>query len=95
VGKDHGARTDFIIPGKVDRGGAINLISPRGTASKNCLGQATSGYLVEAKKVSEQDYKEWRKLNPEAFDDAFSREYDPGAGLRFNAWVESSSLSGE
>ncbi|MBN1191458.1 MAG: molybdopterin-dependent oxidoreductase [Dehalococcoidales bacterium] len=85
---DHGARTDFIIPGKVDRGGAVNLISPRGTASKNCLGQATSGYLVDVQKVTQQDYEKWRQIDPEAFDDAFSREYDPAAGLRFNAWVE-------
>jgi len=85
---DHGSRTDFIIPGKIDRGGAINLISPRGTASKNCLGQATSGYLVDVQKVTARDYEQWRKLDPEAFDDAFTREYDPAAGLRFNAWVE-------
>lgn len=85
---DHGARTDFIIPGKVDRGGAINLISPRGTASKNCLGQATSGYLVEAQKVTEEDYQEWRKMDAEAFENAYRREYDPAAGLRFDAWVE-------
>jgi molybdopterin guanine dinucleotide-containing S/N-oxide reductase-like protein len=85
---DHGARCDFIIPGKVDRGGAINLISPRGTASKNCLGQATSGYLVDVQKVTEKDYHEWRKKDSEAFDEAFRREYDPAAGLRFNAWVE-------
>ncbi len=84
---DHGSRTDFIIPGKVDRGGAINLISPRGTASKNCLGQATSGYWVDVQKVTERDYENWRKLDPEAYDDAFSRDYDPAAGLRFNAWV--------
>jgi molybdopterin guanine dinucleotide-containing S/N-oxide reductase-like protein len=32
---DHGARADFIIPGKLDRGGAINLISPVGLSSKN------------------------------------------------------------
>jgi anaerobic selenocysteine-containing dehydrogenase len=85
---DHGARTDFIIPGKVDRGGAINLISPRGTASKNCLGQATSGYLVEIQKVTDQDYAEWRKMDPEAFENAFTREYDPASGLCFKAWVE-------
>jgi molybdopterin guanine dinucleotide-containing S/N-oxide reductase-like protein len=84
---DHGARCDFIIPGKVDRGGAINLISPRGTASKNCLGQATSGYLVDVQKVIEKDYLEWHTMDPAAYDDAFKREYDPAAGLRFNAWV--------
>lgn len=83
---DHGARVDYIIPGKVDRGGAINLISPSGIISKNCCGQATSSYLVEVEKVSMSQMEEWRKLNPEAF----NREYDPASGLRFNAWVEGS-----
>ncbi len=81
---DHGARCDFIIPGKLDRGGAINLISPRNTMSKNCLGQATSGYLVEVEKVTMAQMEEWKKQYPEAF----SREYDPASGLRFDAWVE-------
>jgi trimethylamine-N-oxide reductase (cytochrome c) len=85
---DHGARHDPIIPNKVDRGGAINTIAPLGITSKNCVGQATSGYLVDVQKVTEKDYEEWRKMDPEAFDDAFKREYDPAAGLRFNAWVE-------
>jgi hypothetical protein len=84
---DHGSRCDFIIPGKVDRGGAINLISPRGTISRNCLGEATSGYLVDVQKVTERDYEEWRKLDPAAFDEAFRREYDAASGLRFDAWV--------
>ncbi len=84
---DHGARTDFIITGKVDRGGAINLISPRGTSSKNCLGQATSGYLVDVRKAGAEDWVEWRAMDPEAYDDALSREYDPASGLRFRAWV--------
>jgi molybdopterin guanine dinucleotide-containing S/N-oxide reductase-like protein len=81
---DHGARVDAIIPGKLDRGGAINLISPEGTTSKHCAGQATSGYLVEVEKVSMDEMEEWRKKYPEAFE----REYDPASGLRFNAWVE-------
>ena len=84
VSMDHGARVDYIIPGKVDRGGAINLISPSGIISKNCAGQATSSYLVEVEKVSLSEMEEWRKQNPEAF----TREYDPASGLRFNAWVE-------
>ena len=81
---DHGARVDYILPGKVDRGGAINLISPSGIISKNCVGQATSSYLVEVEKISMSEMEEWRKQNPEAF----TREYDPASGLRFNAWVE-------
>ncbi|GAH90102.1 unnamed protein product, partial [marine sediment metagenome] len=44
---DHGARYDPIVPGELDRGGAINTISPRKTTSKNATGMATSGYLVE------------------------------------------------
>jgi molybdopterin guanine dinucleotide-containing S/N-oxide reductase-like protein len=80
---DHGSRTDFIIPGKLDRGGAINLISPRNTMSKNCLGQATSGYLVDVQKVTMSQMDQWKAKFPEAFE----REYDPGSGLRFDGWV--------
>jgi molybdopterin guanine dinucleotide-containing S/N-oxide reductase-like protein len=81
---DHGARHDPIIPGKVDRGGAINTIAPNGISSKNAVGQATSGYLVDVQKVSGKEWDEWRRDYPEAF----KREYDPASGLRFNAWVE-------
>ena len=84
VYQDHGARCDWIIGGKLDRGGAINLISPGGTASKNCIGQATSGYLVEVQRVSMGEMDEWRNKYP----DAFEREYDPASGLRFDSWVE-------
>jgi len=81
---DHGARVDSIIPGKLDRGGAINLITPDGITSKNCVGMATSGFLVEVERVTGAQMEEWRKQYPEAFE----REYDPASGLRFNAWVE-------
>jgi hypothetical protein len=86
ISMDHGARVDPIIPGKLDRGGSINLISPYNIISKNCAGMATSGYLVEVQKVSGGEWEEWRKNYPEAFD----REYDPAAGLRFNAWIQES-----
>ncbi len=81
---DHGARCDWIAPGEIDRGGAINLIAPTGIISKNAAGQATSGYLVEVEKVTLGQMEEWEKKYPEAFE----REYDPASGLRFNAWVE-------
>ncbi len=81
---DHGARCDWIIPGKLDRGGAINLISPGGTTSKNCVGQATSGYLVQVEKISMSQMEEWMIQNP----DAFQRAYDPASGLCFKAWLE-------
>jgi molybdopterin guanine dinucleotide-containing S/N-oxide reductase-like protein len=80
---DHGARIDPIILGKVDRGGAINTIAPIGTTSKNCVGQATSGYLVQVAKVTGEEWDQWRKENPAAF----ARPYEKGAGLRFEAWV--------
>ena len=80
---DHGARHDPIIPGKVDRGGAINTIAPNGLTSQQCCGQATSGYLVEVQKIRPEEWETWRRDYPEAFE----REYDPGAGLRFNGWV--------
>jgi molybdopterin guanine dinucleotide-containing S/N-oxide reductase-like protein len=85
---DHGARHDPLVPGWVDRGGAINTIAPYGVSSRNAVGQATSGYLCDVQKVTEQDYAEWRQMDPEAFDNAYKREYDQAAGLRFNAWVE-------
>ena len=81
---DHGARVDWIIPGKLDRGGAINLITPIGITSKNCVGHTVSGYLVEVEKVSLAQMEEWKEQYPEAF----SREYDPASGLRFDAWIE-------
>ena len=35
---DHGARWDPIIPGELDRGGAINTITPHNVTSKNATG---------------------------------------------------------
>jgi anaerobic selenocysteine-containing dehydrogenase len=81
---DHGSRCDWIIPGKLDRGGAINMISPTAIISKHAVGHAVSGYLVEAEKVTLAQMEEWKHQYP----DAFEREYDPASGLRFNAWVE-------
>ena len=81
---DHGARTDWVIPGELDRGGAINLISPEAITSKNCAGQATTGYLVEVEAVTMAQMGKWKDQYP----DAFKREYHPGSGLRFDAWIE-------
>ena len=84
VSMDHGARIDFIIPGKLDRGGAINLITPAGITSEHCAGEATSSFLVEIEKVTPALMEEWQNKYPEAF----TRDYSPGSGLRFNAWIE-------
>jgi anaerobic selenocysteine-containing dehydrogenase len=81
---DHGARCDAILPGKIDRGGAIDLISPDGTTSRNCVGEATSGFLVEVAKVTRDEMEEWKRKYPEAF----NRKYDPASGLCFDAWIE-------
>ena len=61
---DHGARHDPIIPGKVDRGGAINTIAPHGLTSKNACGQATSGYLVDVAKIRPEEWETWRQGLP-------------------------------
>jgi anaerobic selenocysteine-containing dehydrogenase len=85
--QDHGARADFITTGPgacIERGGAINLISPENGTSQNCWGMATSGYLVEVAKVADFQMEEWKREYPEAFE----REYDPASGLRFDAWIE-------
>jgi trimethylamine-N-oxide reductase (cytochrome c) len=81
---DHGARHDPIIPGVIDRGGAINCISGEGITSEKCVGQATTGYLVEVTKLSGAEMDQWKVDYPEVF----NRDYDPGAGLRFEAWLE-------
>jgi anaerobic selenocysteine-containing dehydrogenase len=72
---DHGARYDPIVPGELDRGGAINTITPHNITSKNATGMVVSGFLVEVEGVNIEDL---RKNYPEAF----SRPYHAGAGLR-------------
>jgi anaerobic selenocysteine-containing dehydrogenase len=71
---DHGARYDPIVPGELDRGGAINTITPHNTTSKNVAGMAVSGFLVEVEQVN---LDELRRRYPEAF----KKPYRPAAGL--------------
>jgi trimethylamine-N-oxide reductase (cytochrome c) len=73
---DHGARYDAIVPGELDRGGAINLITPRNTISKNATGMVSGGFLIEYERA---DLEALRKQHPEAF----ARPIDKGTGL---AW---------
>ena len=77
-----GSRVDPIAP-HIDRGGTINLISPEATVSKNCKGFAVTGYLIEAEKLTQEEYDSWKKDYPEAFD----RAYDAGQGITRDAWV--------
>jgi molybdopterin guanine dinucleotide-containing S/N-oxide reductase-like protein len=75
---DHGARYDPIVPGEIDRGGAINTITPHHGTSRNCRGgMVVSGFLVE---VERANLDELQKKYPEAF----SRPYHRGSGLDFN-----------
>ena len=82
VYQDHGARVDPVVVGErgLDRGGANNLICPTATTSKNAVGEATNGYLVNVEKV---DVFELARRYPEAF----GRDYDPADGLRVSAWM--------
>ncbi len=81
VYQDHGARVDPIIPGKIDRGGSNNLISPTATTSRHCSGMATSGFLVQVEKA---DLAALRAEYPEAF----KRDYDPATGMLFGSWIK-------
>ncbi len=74
---DHGANSDVIVAGLggMDRGGAVNLICPTSTTSKNCNGEVTSGYLVGVKKV---DVLELARRYPEEF--ARNNCYSPAYG---------------
>ncbi len=73
VGIDHGAKYDPIVPGEFDRGGVINTIVPGNCTSKNTVGMAVTGFLVEVEKT---DLEELRRKYPEAF----ARECHPAAG---------------
>jgi trimethylamine-N-oxide reductase (cytochrome c) len=78
---DHGARWDPIIPGVLDRGGAINTITPHNITSKNAAGMVCSGFLAE---VELARLEELRKAYPEAF----NRPYRADAGLRLERVME-------
>ncbi len=75
VYQDHGARYDPIVPGELDRGGAIDTITPHNRTSKNVTGMVCSGFLVE---IERTNLEELRMKYPEAF----KRPYHPAAGLR-------------
>jgi len=83
---DHGARLDSIIPGEVDRGGAINLITPTALTGKNSTGMATSGFLVEVAKVSDEEMEGWKRDYP----DAFNRKIDYATGVCLDSWLVNS-----
>jgi anaerobic selenocysteine-containing dehydrogenase len=81
---DHGSRWDPIIPGKLDRGGAINTITPHKLISTKATGMVVSGFLVEVEKVTDEEMVTWRRDYP----DAFTRNYDPSTGVSLSGWLK-------
>jgi anaerobic selenocysteine-containing dehydrogenase len=80
---DHGSRWDPIIPGKLDRGGAINTITPHRVTSKKATGMVVSGFLVEVQKVTHEEMAAWRRDYPEAF----NRNRDAETGVSLLDWL--------
>ena len=78
---DHGARWDPIVPGELDRGGAINTITPHKLTSKHAAGMVSSGFLVDIALV---DLEELKNKYP----DAFGAPYDPAAGLTVKRLID-------
>jgi len=77
---DHGAKWDPIVPEEIDRGGAINTIVPRNTTSKNAVGHAVSGFLVEVEKTDMEDLKS-------KYPEAFRRPFHPTAGPTLESFL--------
>jgi trimethylamine-N-oxide reductase (cytochrome c) len=77
---DHGARYDPIVPGVLDRGGAINTITPRKIQSCNATGMVSGGFLVDIERVN---LDELRQEYPEAF----NRPYNKASGLCYERMI--------
>ncbi|MBN1191452.1 MAG: hypothetical protein JXA46_16980, partial [Dehalococcoidales bacterium] len=80
---DHGSRFDPIDPNCIDRGGAINLISPHANTSQNATGMAVSGFLVDVQKVTDEEMNGWKKKYP----GAFARKIDKDCGVCLAGWL--------
>jgi trimethylamine-N-oxide reductase (cytochrome c) len=80
---DHGSRFDPIDPEGIDRGGAINLITPTAITSKKVTGMVVSGFLVDIAKVTDGEMAAWKERYP----DAFSRTIDEGSGVCLAGWL--------
>ena len=66
---------------ELDRGGAINTITPRKTVSKNAAGMVSGGFLLDVERV---DLDELEAQYPEAF----NRPYDKASGLRYERMLD-------
>jgi trimethylamine-N-oxide reductase (cytochrome c) len=69
--------------GRIDRGGAINTITPHSNISKKATGMAVSGFLVDVQKVTDAEMGAWKK----AFPDAFARKIDKATGVCLDGWL--------
>ena len=83
---DHGARFDPIDAENLDRGGAINLITPTSIISKTSTGMVVSGFLVDILKVTEVEMETWKSQYPEAF----GRKVDNSCGVCLDGWMAGS-----
>lgn len=77
---DHGARFDPIVP-ELDRGGAINTITPRKTVSKNATGMVSGGFLVDVERANVDQLSQ-------QYPEAFSRPYDLDSGLCYQRMIQ-------
>ena len=80
---DQGSRFDPIDPLGLDRGGAVNLITPHAISSKNATGMVVSGFLVAAARVTDEEMEGWKREYPEAF----ARAVDPDCGVCLGGWL--------
>lgn len=80
---DHGSRFDPIDAETLDRGGAINLITPHAITSKKATGMVVSGFLVDIAKVTDDEMAEWRQKYPESF----ARKIDEATGVCLDGWL--------
>ena len=80
---DHGSRFDPIDAEKLDRGGAINLITPTSIISKTATGMVVSGFLVDIAKVSDSEMEDWKAKYPESF----GRKIDNACGVCLDGWL--------
>ncbi len=80
---DHGSRFDPIDAQGIDRGGAINLITPRSITSKTATGMVVSGFLVGVAPVSDDEMDAWKQQFPEAFE----RKMDYACGVCLDSWL--------
>jgi anaerobic selenocysteine-containing dehydrogenase len=77
---DHGAKYDPIVPGEIDRGGAINAITPRKTTSRNACGMAVSGFLVDIERANMDDLRQ-------KYPEAFQRPFHSAAGPSLESYL--------